>query len=121
MRCGTGSTADCGKDGERAVSRLAIPCLLVSSLLQGDALEDPSFTDRGDDVLYHVNSGAGRAPYTVTVELLYQPIGYRWAHNLEPYAAAEPRRFVSYFQSMQNESATVLARTRSTPGISESR
>jgi hypothetical protein len=80
--------------------------------VHGDALEDPSFTDRGDDVLYRIDSGTGRGPYSVTVELLYQPIGYRWAHNLAPYDAAEPRRFVSSFQSMQTESATVLARAR---------
>jgi hypothetical protein len=78
--------------------------------VQGDAFEDPSFTDHGDDVLYRIDTGAARGPFEVTVELLYQPIGYRWAHNLEPYDAPEPSRFVSYFRSLQGESATVLAR-----------
>jgi hypothetical protein len=79
--------------------------------VHGDALDDSSFTDRGDDVLYRVNLGASRGPFEVTAELLYQPIAYRWAHNLKRYDAAEPTRFVSYFQSMQSESAAVLAKT----------
>jgi hypothetical protein len=80
----------------------------------GDAFEDPSFGDRGDEVLYEVDRGAARAPFEISAELLYQPIGYRWAHNLEAYPAAEPQRFVGYFESMQSESATVLARATST-------
>ena len=37
-------------------------------------------------------------PFTVEVELRYQPIGYRWAHNLERYDAPEPKRFVGVLQ-----------------------
>jgi hypothetical protein len=78
--------------------------------VHGDAYEDPSFTDRGDDVLYRIDPGTARGSLEVTVELLYQPIGYRWARNLQRYTTPEPTRFVSYFESMQSESATVLAR-----------
>ncbi len=43
-------------------------------------------------------------------ELWYQPIGFRWAHNLEPYSsAAEPRRFTGYFNAMAQGSAEMLA------------
>jgi hypothetical protein len=79
--------------------------------VHGDAFADPSFTDLGDEVLYSINAGTTGGPFEVSVELMYQPIGYRWAHNLERYDAPEPRRFVSYFQSMQSNSATVLARS----------
>ena len=48
-------------------------------------------------------------PFTVEVELRYQSIGYRWAHNLEPYDAAEPKRFVAYYTSMSSESSVVIA------------
>jgi hypothetical protein len=89
--------------------------------VHGDALEDPSFTDRGDDVLYRLSSAATHVPLSITVELLYQPVGYRWAHNLEPYDANEPRRFVRYFQSMQGESATMLARAHATTRPEEKR
>jgi hypothetical protein len=44
------------------------------------------------------------------VALEYQPIGFRWAHNLEGYRAAlEPARFVGYYEAMSSGSATTLA------------
>ena len=49
-------------------------------------------------------------PYDVTVELWYQPIAFRWAKNLEGYDAPEPRRFVSYFDSMASGSSVVVAK-----------
>jgi hypothetical protein len=94
-----------GFDKRTAIADIAV---------QGDALEDPSFTDRGDDLLYRVDAGAARGPFDVAVELLYQPIGFRWAHNLAAYDAAEARRFVGYFQSLQGESAAVLAQAHIT-------
>src|SRR6266403_1530868 len=60
----------------------------------GDAADDPNFTDAGNLVLYSVGVGDARGPFHVEAELWYQPIGYRWAHNLSPYDAAEPRRCV---------------------------
>ena len=51
-------------------------------------------------------------PFPVDAELLYQPIGFRWANNLKPYDAAEPRRFTSYFDAMAPASAAALARVR---------
>ena len=76
----------------------------------GDAADDPNFTHAGDLVRYSVASGGARGPFRVTAELWYQPIGFRWAHNLNPYSAAETRRFVSYYESMSSGTAVVLAR-----------
>jgi hypothetical protein len=81
--------------------------------VHGDALADPTFTDEGDDVLYSIDASHARTPLHVDVELIYQAIGYRWAHNLAPYDAPEPRRFVGYFESMQSDTAVVLARAQS--------
>ncbi len=53
------------------------------------------------------SSGAGAV--TVDVELRYQPIAYRWAQNLAAYDAAEPKRFVGYYNGMASESSTVVA------------
>jgi len=76
----------------------------------GDAMNDATFAGGGDRVRYAVSvSGAGS--FSVDVELRYQPIGYRWAHNLEGYSAAEPKRFVDYFNSMAADSSVVVART----------
>jgi hypothetical protein len=80
----------------------------------GDALDDPSFTAGGDLVRYSVPIGEAQGPFRIDAELWYQPIGYRWAHNLEPYHAAEPQRFAGYYQSMSKDSATILAHAEAT-------
>jgi hypothetical protein len=77
----------------------------------GDATDDPNFTDAGDLVQYSVPLGDAQGPFHVDAELWYQPIGFRWAHNLSPYQAMETRRFVSYYDSMLGASAVVLARS----------
>ena len=75
----------------------------------GEAARDPDFAGGSDRVRYRVPvPGAGAL--TVTVELLFQPIGYRWARNLGSYKAPEPQAFVSYFDSMAASSSTVVAR-----------
>jgi hypothetical protein len=77
--------------------------------VHGDAARDANFTDAGDRVRYSVPvKGAG--PFVVDVELRYQPISFRWADNLRGYDAAEPTRFVSYYDAMSASSSTVLAR-----------
>jgi hypothetical protein len=46
----------------------------------------------------------------VEVELLYQPIGFRWATNLRAYAsAAETHRFTMYYDSMGSATMAMLA------------
>jgi hypothetical protein len=77
----------------------------------GDAADDPNFTDAGDLVQYSVGVGDARGPFHVEAELWYQPIGYRWAHNLGPYDAAEPRRFVGYYDSMAGANAVLVTRS----------
>jgi hypothetical protein len=80
----------------------------------GDAAEDPNFVAGGSTLRYAVPLGSGEGPFHVEVELWYQPIGFRWAHNLQPYTAAEPQRFVNYYESMSSSTATVLARAEVT-------
>jgi len=54
--------------------------------------------------------GDAVGPFTVSAELLYQPIGFRWANNLKRYAAAaEPLRFTTYYDAMARGSSTSLA------------
>jgi hypothetical protein len=77
----------------------------------GDARNDPGFIGGGDRVRYSVAIGTVSGPFTIDAELLYQPIGYRWAQNLKSYdREAEPRRFNRYFDSLQSSTALVLAR-----------
>ncbi|HET6170791.1 MAG TPA: hypothetical protein VFE01_11450 [Terracidiphilus sp.] len=75
----------------------------------GDALDDPQFTDKGSVTRYVVDTTSAPGPFHVRAELWYQPVGFRWAHNLAPYKAAEPQRFVQYYESEARRSAVVLA------------
>jgi hypothetical protein len=76
----------------------------------GEAAQDPNFTDSGSLVRYSVPVGDAQGPFHVEAELWYQPIGFRWAHNLGAYEAPEPGRFVHYYDSMSSSTAIVLAR-----------
>ena len=80
----------------------------------GEAANDPNFTDKGSIVQYSVSTAGAAGPFHVQAELWYQPIGFRWAHNLVPYIAEEPQRFVSYYESMSSNTAVVLARAEAT-------
>lgn len=80
----------------------------------GDAFDDPNFTAGSDTLRYSVPVRNAEGPFHIQVELWYEPIGFRWAHNLEPYQADEPQRFVSYYESMSASAATVLARAEIT-------
>ncbi len=75
----------------------------------GEAARDPDFSGGSDRVRYRVPVPGGGS-LTVTVELLFQPIGYRWARNLATYKAPEPQAFVGYFDSMASTSSTIVAR-----------
>ena len=68
----------------------------------GVAAEDADFQGGQDTVKYHLDLGQAQGPFTVTVELLYQSVGYRWAQNLNGYDAPEPQRFLSYYQALPN-------------------
>jgi hypothetical protein len=78
--------------------------------VHGGAADDPDFTGGGDSVRYSVALGAAQGPFEIEAELWYQPIAYRWASNLRPYGAPEPRRFVGCFDSMASASAVLLVR-----------
>ena len=76
----------------------------------GAAASDPDFTDAGDRVRYSVALNGAEGPYVVDAELWYQPISYRWANNLRPYDAPEPRRFIGYYDAMASASGVLLVR-----------
>jgi hypothetical protein len=57
--------------------------------VQGEARKDADFTAAGDRVRFRVDLGAATGPLQIDAELLYQPITYRWAHNLAKVNAPE--------------------------------
>ena len=80
----------------------------------GAAMQDSDFTGGSDVVHYAVPVPARGGPFAVSVELLYQPIGFRWAHNLDKYDAPEPKRFLNYFNAMSSSSWVVVAKASTT-------
>jgi cytochrome c551/c552 len=80
----------------------------------GAAGADADFAGGSDRVRYIVDASSADGPLQVDVELRYQPIGFRWAKNLEGYSAMETRRFVDYFRTMGADSAITLARASAT-------
>jgi hypothetical protein len=76
----------------------------------GGAADDPDFSGGSDRVRYSIDAAGRAGPFTVDVAMRFQPIGFRWARNLDSYDAAETRRFVTYYDSMSSASAEVLAR-----------
>jgi hypothetical protein len=80
----------------------------------GDAANDPNFIGGSDRMEYSVPLNGAQGPFQVTVELWYQPIGFRWAHNLASYDSAETRRMVEYYDSLASTAGVILARDEKT-------
>lgn len=76
----------------------------------GAATEDDDFAGGTDRVRYSIELGAARGPFRVDAELVYQPIAYRWAMNLKPYDAEEPRKFIRHYETAAASSTALLAR-----------
>jgi len=74
----------------------------------GAAAQDQDFTAGGDKIRYSMSIANAQGPFQIEAELMFQPIGYRWANNLKPYDADEPKRFVGYYESMASGSAVII-------------
>jgi hypothetical protein len=86
--------------------------------VQGDAATDADFTGGGDRVRYVVDAGGATGPLTIEATLRFQPIGFRWARNLDGYKAPEPERFLRYYDAAASRSSEVIARaTRRADGV----
>ena len=70
---------------------------------------DANFIGGADKVRYSVDTAGAQGPFQVEVELRFQPIAYRWAHNLEKYDAPEPKRFVGYYNEYSSGSSVQVA------------
>jgi hypothetical protein len=76
----------------------------------GDAARDADFDGGGDRIRYRIAlREPAMAALRVDVQLLYQPIGYRWAANLAAYDAPETRRFVGFYSATIRDTAAPLA------------
>ena len=86
--------------------------------VNGAAIGDEDFADGGDTIRFRVAVGDEVASVSVNARLLYQTIGYRWAHNLEAFDLSETNRFVQIYKDNAQESAVVLASASSDEVIS---
>jgi hypothetical protein len=78
--------------------------------VHGEAAGDGDFVAGSDRIRYSVAVDPAEGPFTVIVELLYQPIGFRWAENFRGMELEEPKRFVGYYEKAAGRSAAVMAR-----------
>ena len=71
--------------------------------VRGQARDDENFLEGGDRVLLDMPlGGSSGGPYLLQVELLYQPVGYRWIENLRGLPGEEIDRFMSYTAAVAN-------------------
>jgi hypothetical protein len=77
----------------------------------GVAATDVDFQGGADKLVYRIALDDASGPFTVTAELLYQSIGYRWAQNLERFDAPEPQRFISYYGQVENSPTRIAIET----------
>jgi hypothetical protein len=79
--------------------------------VRGEAREDENFLGGVDRIQYIVTLPEGSAPYTVTIELLYQSISYRWAQDMRQYTGSEIERFLRFYEAVPNTPVVVASAT----------
>jgi hypothetical protein len=67
--------------------------------VRGEAAKDADFSAGGDVVRYVTDLGQAQGPFTLTAELLYQSIGFRWAENLRAFQGQEIADFLRYVEA----------------------
>ncbi|NIV37439.1 MAG: hypothetical protein GWN58_50885 [Anaerolineae bacterium] len=75
----------------------------------GAAVDDADFDSAMDRTQYSFALDGAQGPFTVTAELLYQSIGYRWADNLRQHDAPEPARFLDYYEQTPNQAVVIAS------------
>lgn len=83
--------------------------------VQGGAFEDEDFLGGGDVVTYIMPVGGSTGPYTLTAELLFQTIGFRWAENLREVSGGEIERFLRYYSAVPNTPVVIATASQQTP------
>jgi hypothetical protein len=82
--------------------------------VRGEAAADPEFKGGSSATQYHILTKGASGPFKIAVELLYQPIGFRWARNLAAVQSDETQHFVKYFEQAAPNSAVMLAHAEAT-------
>ena len=83
--------------------------------VRGGAMEDENFLGGGDVVTYLIPVGSGSGPYTMTAELLFQSIGFRWADNLRQAGGPEIDQFLSFYTAVPNTPVVIAIASFESP------
>ncbi len=70
--------------------------------VRGQASTDIDFDEPSDQIQYVIDLGDTSGPYQVSIELLYQSVGYRWIANLSDQNGPEIERFLRYASEVPN-------------------
>lgn len=73
------------------------PALPADIAVAGAAAGDSDFVGGGDVVTYRVEVGDGVAPFTLSAEVLYEPLSYRFVADLLADGTALTERFGGYW------------------------
>jgi hypothetical protein len=84
--------------------------------VRGRAAEDGDFLAGEDRIQYSFSLGTAEGPFTLGVELLYQPIGYRWVENLRGLEGEEVTRFLGFYDAVPNLPVVVARQTAELDG-----
>jgi hypothetical protein len=74
----------------------------VDIAVHGTAFEDQDFNAGSDSVDYVIKLEEVNKPYTIIVQLLYQPIGFRWADHFRDIDTLEARQFIQFYDALSN-------------------
>jgi len=77
----------------------------------GAASTDSDFVGGSDRTRYEIAIGEADGTLNVTVELLFQSIGHRWAENLRVYDSDETNQFTRYYDALPNTPVVVQSAT----------
>jgi len=84
--------------------------------VRGRAAEDGDFLPGEDRIQYSFSLGTAAGPFTLGVELLYQPIGYRWVESLRGLEGEEVTRFLGLYEAVPNLPVVVARQTAELEG-----
>ena len=79
--------------------------------VSGAAVDDTDFEAGRDTTRFTIGLGDAQGPFTITAELLYQTVGYRWVENMRQHDAPEPTRFLEYYGQVPNQAVAVASAT----------
>lgn len=74
----------------------------------GNALTDQDFTGGSDEIRYHL-AGFGQGRYTVTAELVFQPLSYGFTQDLSQDGSTEAAAFTTMYNASSHKSMPMAA------------